>query len=126
MGSKRGAVDLDRRPGGPVMLLQLSLEGVDVTPELLQKLADRLVHAERAETTVHAVSDEHLSIQTGAAGITELFNAVVGFVLARQDDPTVVISDQAGRVARIDRRTATNPLELLGMVTMFNPPVGMG
>ena len=74
----------------------------------------------------HAVSDEHLSIQTGAAGITELFNAVVGFVLARQDDPTVVISDQAGRVARIDRRTATNPLELLGLVTMFNPPVGMG
>jgi hypothetical protein len=108
------------------MLLQLSLEGVDVTPELLQKLADRLVHGERAETTVHAVSDEHLSIQTGAAGITELFNAVVGFVLARQDDPTVVISDQAGRVAQIDRRTATNPLELLGMVTMFNPPVGMG
>jgi hypothetical protein len=51
---------------------------------------------------------------------------VVGFVLARQDDPTVVISDQAGRVARIDRRTTTNPLELLGLVTMFNPPVGMG
>lgn len=51
---------------------------------------------------------------------------MVGFVLARQDDPTVVISDQAGRVARIDRRTATNPLELLGLVTMFNPPAGMG
>lgn len=79
-----------------------------------------------ARATVHAVSDEHLSIQTGAAGITELFNALVGFVLARQDDPTVVISDQAGRVARIDRRTATNPLELLGLVTMFNPPAGMG
>ena len=79
-----------------------------------------------ARATVHAVSDEHLSIQTAAAGITELFNAVVGFVLARQDDPTVVISDQAGRVARIDRRTATNPLELLGLVTMFNPPAGMG
>ena len=26
---------------------------------------------------------------------------MVGFVLARQDDPTVVISDQAGRVAQI-------------------------
>ena len=92
------------------MLLQLSLDGVDVTPELLQKLADRLAHAERGGTTVHAVSGEHLSIQTGPAGITELFNAVVGFVLARQDDLTVVISDQAGRVARIDRRTATNSL----------------
>jgi hypothetical protein len=108
------------------MLLQLSPEGVDVTPELLQELADRLAHAERAETTVQAVSDEHLWIQTGVAGITELFNAVVGFVLARQDHLTVVIGDQAGRVARVDRRTATNPLELLGLVTMFNPPVGMG
>jgi hypothetical protein len=29
-------------------------------------------------------------------------------------------------VARIDRQTATSPLELLAMVTMFNPPVGMG
>ena len=78
-----------------------------------------------ARATVHAVSDEHLSIQP-VPRAPRSFNAVVGFVLARQDDPTVVISDQAGRVARIDRRTATNPLELLGLVTMFNPPVGMG
>jgi hypothetical protein len=108
------------------MLLQISLDGVDVTPALLQELADWLAHAELAETTVHAGSDEHLSIQTSAAGVTELFNAVVRFVLARQDDLTVVISDQAGRVARVDRRSATSPLELLAMVTLFNPPVGMG
>jgi hypothetical protein len=108
------------------VLLQLSLDGVDVTPELLQKLADRLAHAEPALTTVQAVSDEHLSIQTSAAGIMELFNAVVTFVLARQDNLTVVIGDQAGRVARIDRQTAISPLKLLAMVTMFNPPVGMG
>src|SRR5215218_3865935 len=101
MGSKRGAVDLDRRPGGPVMLLQLSLEGVDVTPELLQKLADRLAHAERAEITVHAVSDEHLSIQTGAAGITELFNAVGG-VRARTAGRPYGGHQRSGRARRSD------------------------
>jgi hypothetical protein len=111
---------------GGLMLLQLSLDGVDVTPELLRKLADRLLmpNERRPPCTRCWVSISRS--RQGAAGITELFNGVVGLVLARQDDLTVVISDQAGRVARIDRRSATNPLELVGMVTMFNPPVGMG
>jgi hypothetical protein len=56
------------------MLLQLSLDGVDVTPELLRKLADRLLmpNERRPPCTRCWVSISRS--RQGAAGITELFN----------------------------------------------------
>lgn len=38
----------------------------------------------------------------------------------------MVIRNDTGAEARVDRRVARNPFEVLMAVNLFNPPVGLG
>jgi hypothetical protein len=107
------------------MLLKFSLDGPDASAEALAELV-RLIDAKLPNRSAHSEQDGTHEVRVGPADITPLFNVVTGVLLQRSADIAVVIRDDAGISARLDRETASSPLSLLSMLVLFNPPVGLG
>lgn len=109
------------------MLLKISLDGPDASAEALADLV-RLIDAklpDRSAPSEQAADGTH-EVRVGPADITPLFNVVSGFLLDRSADFAVMIRDDAGTSARLDREIASSPLSLLSVLVLFNPPVGLG
>lgn len=110
------------------MLLKISLDGPGASSEALTDLA-RLANAELANSELpseQVAADGTYELRIGPAAIATLFNLVTRFLRGRSADFTVVIRDDAGNRAQLDRQTVSDPLQLLSALVLFNPPVGLG
>jgi hypothetical protein len=120
-------------PGAEVrqMQLEIMLDGPGDTLDALADLARRMAAAHVAETVTPpqgVATSDSLRIGVPPTAVAEVFNVITRFVVSRSDELAVIVrdADRTGPEARIDRRVATNPLELLALLVLFNPPVGLG
>jgi hypothetical protein len=103
------------------MRVTLSVEG----PGDLSDLASALAAVQPPITGEPGPGGTYV-IQIGLSGVAPMFNAVTGFVVHQSSEIAVVIRGDTGAEARVDRRVAGNPFEILMAVNLFNPPVGLG
>ncbi|MGN9908255.1 hypothetical protein ACTMTJ_11995 [Phytohabitans sp. LJ34] len=103
------------------MRVTLSPDG----PGDLSALADALAAAD-PPIAAEPAADGAYTIHIGLSGVAPLFNAVTSFVVRQTADTAVLIRSDTGAEARVDRRVATDPFEVLMAVSLFNPPVGLG
>lgn len=113
------------------MQLEIMLDGPGDTLDALADLARRMAAAHVAETVTPpqgVATSDSLRIGVPPTAVAEVFNVITRFVVSRSDELAVIVrdADRTGPEARIDRRVATNPLELLALLVLFNPPVGLG